>query len=50
MTETQLKNLFEERNSNASLTAEEINFFNEVTKPEDNTGVKTEKKLSQKKL
>lgn len=43
MTETQLKNLFEERNSNASLTAEEINFFNEVTKPEDNTGVKTEK-------
>ncbi|GEB11587.1 hypothetical protein SEQ01_17780 [Streptococcus equinus] len=43
MTETQLKNLFEERNSNASLTAEEINFFNEVTKPEDNAGVKTEK-------
>ncbi len=43
MTETQLKNLFEERNSNASLTAEEIKFFNEVTKPEDNTGVKTEK-------
>ena len=43
MTESQLKNLFEERNSNATLTAEEINFFNEVTKPEDNTGVKSEK-------
>lgn len=43
MSQKQLKNLFEERGKNASLSAEEIQFFNEVTKPADNPGVKTEK-------
>lgn len=43
MAQDQLKNLFDERNANAALSANEIEFFNEVAKPEDNPGVKTEK-------
>lgn len=43
MAQDQLKNLFDERNANATLSANEIEFFNEVAKPEDNPGVKTEK-------
>lgn len=43
MAEAQLDKLFEFRNKNNTLSAAEIKFFNEVTKPEDNPGVKTEK-------
>ncbi|HFU4218403.1 TPA: phage major capsid protein [Streptococcus suis] len=44
MSQEQLKNLFEERAQNDSLSASEIQFFNEVTqKVKDNPGVKTEK-------
>ena len=40
MAEEQLKNLFEERNKNSALSAEEINFFNSLV---DNEGVKDPK-------
>lgn len=44
MSQEQLKNLFEERAQNDTLSANEIQFFNEVTqKVKDNPGVKTEK-------
>ncbi|HFR4576470.1 TPA: phage major capsid protein [Streptococcus suis] len=43
MAEEELERLVTDRLKNQTLTPEEIKFFNEVTKPEDNPGVKTEK-------
>lgn len=50
MASDKLETLFEARSQNSKLSATEIAFFNAVTKPEDNPGVKTEKIVPEEML